>query len=40
MLLIAVVLGPKYGAESRPGFKNPNVKPRPNAVASDWRSPF
>ena len=30
MLLIAIVLGPNYGAEDRPAFKDPNVKPRPN----------
>ena len=30
MLVIAIVLGPKYGAEDRPAFKDPNVKPRPN----------
>jgi hypothetical protein len=40
MLLIAVLFGPKYGAESRPGFKDPDIKPRPNSVPSDWRSPF
>ena len=38
MLLVAIVFGPKYGAESRPAFKNPNVKARPTAVRSDWRS--
>ena len=30
MLVIAIVFGPKYGAEDRPAFKDPNVKPRPN----------
>ena len=35
MLLIAIVLGPKYGAEDRPAFKDPNVKPR--AMVSPMR---
>lgn len=29
MLVIAIVFGPKYGAEDRPAFKDPNVKPAP-----------
>ena len=40
MLLIAIVFGPKYGAEDRPAFKDPNKKPRSmvgsNAVG-EWR---
>lgn len=40
LLLIAIVLGPKYGAEDRPAFKDPNAKPRgmvsSNAVG-EWR---
>ena len=40
MLLIAIVLGPKYGAEDRPAFKDPNIKPRAMVSPSDvseWR---
>ena len=40
LLLISIVLGPKYGAEDRPAFKNPDAKPRAmvgsNAVG-EWR---
>ena len=28
-LVIAIVLGPKYGAEDRPAFRRPDEKPRP-----------
>jgi len=40
MLLIAIVLGPKYGAEDRPAFKDPNVKPSPVVgpmPVGEWR---
>jgi hypothetical protein len=40
MLLIAIVLGPKYGAEDRPAFKDPNIKPRAVVGSNDvgeWR---
>ena len=40
MLLIAIVLGPKYGAEDRPAFKHPDVKPRAVVGSNDvgsWR---
>jgi hypothetical protein len=40
LLVIAIVFGPKYGAESRQGYKDVNVKPRPNSGPSDWRSPY
>ena len=43
LLLIAILLGPKYGAEDRPGFKDLRVKPRPvvgSMRRSDWRRRF
>ena len=35
MVLLAVLFGPKYGAEDRPAFKDPNVKPRPMVSPMD-----
>jgi hypothetical protein len=39
LLWIAIVLGPKFGAEDRPAFKDPNVNPRPMVSSmkpADW----
>ncbi len=38
-MLAAIVFGPIFGAESRPGFLRPDRKPRPFAGSmrpSDW----
>jgi hypothetical protein len=39
LMLVAIVLGPIFGAESRPGFLRPDRKPRPMVGSmrpSDW----
>jgi hypothetical protein len=39
LLLFTIVFGPIFGAESRPGFRRPDRKPRPMMGAlrpSDW----